>query len=301
METPNYFAIIPANVRYNRNLKEWEKLLYWEVTALTNKEWYCFATNKYFAELYYKDEKTISRWINNLKENKLISVEIETFRYDDWTVKKIRKIYIAKKCEDGGDEKENNHMDIFVPDHMDTDVQYNNTSNIIIQDNNILSNDNILETEVSFIKNKKEEIENLETKEEHLEIQKEEKEKNLTKKEKEEYGNHEINEIIETLKEVNNWLIDGTNSELRNFSKLLRDKILKINWFNWDFSWFIRKLYELSDEYRIPYFASPKKLYYNLWTVVSAITSKLKETPKPVKPRKNYKAISVDDFLNNNY
>ena len=34
----NYYAIIPANVRYDINLKPNEKLLYGEITALSNQK-----------------------------------------------------------------------------------------------------------------------------------------------------------------------------------------------------------------------------------------------------------------------
>ena len=36
----NYYAIIPATVRYDSELKPAEKLLYGEVTALANKNGY---------------------------------------------------------------------------------------------------------------------------------------------------------------------------------------------------------------------------------------------------------------------
>ena len=38
-EQPNYYAIIPATVRYDTNLKYAKKLLYGEITALANKYW----------------------------------------------------------------------------------------------------------------------------------------------------------------------------------------------------------------------------------------------------------------------
>ena len=47
--TPNYFGILPANVRYDKRLKPMEKILYTEITALANKKGYCYATNSYFA------------------------------------------------------------------------------------------------------------------------------------------------------------------------------------------------------------------------------------------------------------
>lgn len=67
METPNYFAIIPAEVRYDKRLKANEKLMYGEITCLTNKNSYCFASNKYFAELYEVTPQAISGWIKNLE------------------------------------------------------------------------------------------------------------------------------------------------------------------------------------------------------------------------------------------
>lgn len=38
METPNYYAVIPAEIRYDKKLKANEKLLYGEITALANKK-----------------------------------------------------------------------------------------------------------------------------------------------------------------------------------------------------------------------------------------------------------------------
>ena len=75
VEKPNMFAIIPADVRYDKNLRANEKLLYGELTALTNKYGYCFASNNYFAELYGVTPQAISRWINNLKKQGYITIE----------------------------------------------------------------------------------------------------------------------------------------------------------------------------------------------------------------------------------
>jgi len=76
MNKPNYYAIIPAEVRYS-DLKPNAKLLYGEITALSGKLGYCYATNNYFAELYGVSKNTISSWISDLKKLGFINVIIE--------------------------------------------------------------------------------------------------------------------------------------------------------------------------------------------------------------------------------
>ena len=72
----NYYAIIPATVRYDNELKPAEKLLYGEVTALANKNGYCYAQNRYFANLYNVSIETVSRWISHLQKLGYIKIEI---------------------------------------------------------------------------------------------------------------------------------------------------------------------------------------------------------------------------------
>ena len=76
MTKPNYYAIIPSEVRYS-NLKPNAKLLYGEITALSGKLGYCYATNNYFAELYGVSKNTISSWISDLKRLGFINVIVE--------------------------------------------------------------------------------------------------------------------------------------------------------------------------------------------------------------------------------
>ena len=88
----NYYAIIPATVRYNKDLKPNEKLLYGEITALANSKGFCFASNRYFAELYKVTIHTVSQWISHLE--KLGYVNIELIKDDKKEIKE-RRIYIC--------------------------------------------------------------------------------------------------------------------------------------------------------------------------------------------------------------
>ncbi len=75
-ENKSYYAIIPANVRYDKDLPPNAKLLYGEITALCNAEGYCWAGNKYFANLYGVSVQSVSKWIALLSEKKYIFSQI---------------------------------------------------------------------------------------------------------------------------------------------------------------------------------------------------------------------------------
>lgn len=75
MENPNYYAVIPAAVRYDEKLRANEKLLYGEISALTQKNGECWASNNYFADLYEVTPQAISKWILDLAERGYITVE----------------------------------------------------------------------------------------------------------------------------------------------------------------------------------------------------------------------------------
>jgi len=85
---PNYYANIPADVRY-APIKANAKLLYAEITALCNKEGYCWASNSYFAKLYQVRPQSISDWVSELVRGGLVRIEVEQARG------KLRKIFLA--------------------------------------------------------------------------------------------------------------------------------------------------------------------------------------------------------------
>jgi len=70
-----YYAIIPAEVRYDERLTPNAKLMFGEITALTNGKGYCWANNRYFSELYKVSRTSISKWINQLAEYEYIIIE----------------------------------------------------------------------------------------------------------------------------------------------------------------------------------------------------------------------------------
>lgn len=150
METPNFYAIIPSEVRYS-DLKPNAKLLYWEITALTNKEWFCWASNEYFAKLYWVNISTISRWISQLNERWFIRV---SFVNQDLSKRKIfiwEMKTVKTKTAKAFDEKDKS---LWQKEHKayDKKSKHNNTK-IILQDNNNISNDILLQKDLSFWKN----------------------------------------------------------------------------------------------------------------------------------------------------
>jgi len=120
---PNYYAVISAEVRY-ADITPNAKLLYAEITAFCNMNGECFASNRYFANLYGKSKTTISNWIRELKTNNFIEV---SYTYKKGT-KEIDKRYI--KILKGG-IKENNKGGI------KENFKDNNTSNNITSINSI--------------------------------------------------------------------------------------------------------------------------------------------------------------------
>ena len=72
----SFFAVIPAFVRRCKDLEPAAKILYGDISALCNEKGYCFATNAYLAKINYVDERTVQRWLESLKKNNFINVEV---------------------------------------------------------------------------------------------------------------------------------------------------------------------------------------------------------------------------------
>ena len=72
-EKPNYYAIIPAEVRYSKALTPNAKLLYAEITALCNMNGKCTASTEYFCRVYEVSRASIQNWLSLLDKNGYIT------------------------------------------------------------------------------------------------------------------------------------------------------------------------------------------------------------------------------------
>lgn len=136
MEQKSYYAVIPANVRYDSELTANAKLLYAEITALCNERGYCWATNNYFAKLYKTTPITISRWIKSLKDRGYIATEII---YREGT-NAIDKRYI-QICKEGINKNVNRGINNNVKENnINNNIKINNMNEREINEINNLFN-----------------------------------------------------------------------------------------------------------------------------------------------------------------
>jgi uncharacterized phage protein (TIGR02220 family) len=120
-EHKSYYAIIPANIRYDDSLIPSAKLLYGEITALCNEKGFCWASNDYFANQYKVSKPTIQNWLKSLEDKGYIYREV---KYKQGS-KEIEARYIRIL---GGGHQENlvgGHQEIY----QDNNTLINNTFN----------------------------------------------------------------------------------------------------------------------------------------------------------------------------
>ncbi|HAR6492899.1 TPA: DnaD domain protein [Staphylococcus pseudintermedius] len=137
-EQPSYYAIITANVRYDNRLTDSEKILFAEITALSNKYGYCTATNGYFASLYEVTKVTISRRISKLKEHGYLDIEIVKENNEF----KQRKLYPLTQNIRPINTDVKTPINTNVMRGINTNVKHNNTSNNNTRKNNTRKNNN---------------------------------------------------------------------------------------------------------------------------------------------------------------
>lgn len=135
---PSYYSILPAPVRYSKALTYFQKILFSEITALSNQNGYCSAGNEYFAQLYECDPATISRAISKIQKGGFIQVEILQSEGNKRKIYPSEQADLLTKKSIPIDEKVNRGIDKNVMTPIDKKVMYNNT-----RDNNTSINTNI--------------------------------------------------------------------------------------------------------------------------------------------------------------
>lgn len=75
-QLPAFWSVLIPQVRYNTNLSWFEKVLFSEITALTNVSGYCFANNSYFEFVFQVSKSTIQKSLRKLEKLNLIRTEI---------------------------------------------------------------------------------------------------------------------------------------------------------------------------------------------------------------------------------
>ena len=138
MEKPNFYGILPANIRYDKELKPMEKILYSEISALTNAKGYCYATNSYFAELYAVHKNTVGNWINHLIEKGYLKSKM-IYKENTKEIVERRLYLIVDPINEKIDTPINEKVDTYQRkdcDPINEKVEDNNTR--LILNNNII-------------------------------------------------------------------------------------------------------------------------------------------------------------------
>jgi hypothetical protein len=127
----SYYAIIPANVRYDTDLTPNAKLLYGEITALSNEKGFCWATNSYFADLYSVSKTSVSLWIKQLIEKNYITAEIVYKEGSKEILHRYLKI-VKDPIQD--------NLNTPISDNLNTPIQENLKENNTVINNTTINN-----------------------------------------------------------------------------------------------------------------------------------------------------------------
>jgi len=123
--TPNYYSVIPAYVRYDNKLTFFAKVLYGEISSLSNKFGYCFATNDYFAKLYQCTSRTVSQAVQDLITADHISIETENVGGQNQRRLRLNLEQPPRRKLPRGQTVKNNDI---IPDHLEENFHHNTTS-----------------------------------------------------------------------------------------------------------------------------------------------------------------------------
>lgn len=92
--TATYYTILPAEIRLDKRLLPYERLIFSDILALSNTKGYCYATNRYFAKIYGVSVVSVSTWISNLIKYGYIS-RIYDYKANTKMIER-RRLYIKE-------------------------------------------------------------------------------------------------------------------------------------------------------------------------------------------------------------
>ena len=124
MQSPGYFSILTADVRYDTGLSDFAKLLYSDITALCNKKGYCDATNDYFATQFGKSKRTISATVGALADAGYICIEVER---DASNAVVARKIWVQANARAAAEKVQTPMEENFYQYNRKNNTSKNNT------------------------------------------------------------------------------------------------------------------------------------------------------------------------------
>ena len=130
IERPGYYAVIPADVRYDQNIPANAKLIYGEISALIGPEGFCYASNAFLAGNYGFTEEAVSRMITKLIKAGYIIRELDK----DGSGQIIRRrLYLRASAPDGrGIDQKINTPQPKNQEGIDQKIKENNLSNTIL-------------------------------------------------------------------------------------------------------------------------------------------------------------------------
>lgn len=70
-----YYINIPQKIA-EANISLGARMLYGQISRLSNKEGYCYASNQYLSELLHCSGRSVQRFIEELREKNFIKVEL---------------------------------------------------------------------------------------------------------------------------------------------------------------------------------------------------------------------------------
>ena len=301
VDKPSFYAILPADVRYAEDLTSLQKILYAEITALTNKEWYCYAGNSYFAELYNKDPTRVSKTISDMQKKWYLQVSRENEswfvrRIYVWELKELKKTIktTCRKVQKASCRKTQDPSCTWVQGGIEEKCKtpLAENCNIIIQDNNTTRNNTLSPNGDSILTdNEQGKKSATDSFLENLGVS-QEKEKSSAKKEKEGYGLEEVNVCLALIKSYNGGISNWADGKQRQYANHLIKKLKSLTSVQeWKFSRdetlnMILKVISVN-EFHSPKIASAELIYHNLATLMQVCKAEFQKQSKSNIPTVN--------------